>query len=564
MAPVGVVNSSAQETSLDIVLYSGRWWKHRHLLILNLMLVVPLVTSYTNGFDGSMMNGLQSVAEWKEYFDYPTSKQLGLFNAIQPVGSLCAIVPSPFILDKFGRRAGIFAGATLTLVGAIIQTLARNLPTFVGARFLIGFGTNLGMMASPLLISELAYPTHRAPLTALYNCLWFSGSIVAGWSTFGTFRIPNDWSWRIPSALQGLSSLIQFLFVWFIPDSPRWLISVGRDQEARDVLKKWHAGGEENNGLVHFEYHEVKRAIASEAERDRSTWVDLFRTPGNRRRMRIIIAVALFSQLSGNGLISYYLERVLNGIGIVSSRDQTLINACLAVWNFGFAVAASMAVDKVGRRNLFLTSNLGMFIGFAILTTCAGIYQTTGRERAGHGVLAMVFVYQAAYAIAYTPLLVSYSVEILPFFLRAKGLAMVYLTVTCALIFNQYTNPIALEALGYKYYLIYTIWLIFELVFVYFFAVETRGRSLEETAALFDREVVLPDMEDRPRRESVTVDHLSSQSSKASLPLPVQPPPTGGMMDKPRVFDGREGFQLYDLRGKPGSQSHGPVVVDRV
>ncbi|KAG9074943.1 hypothetical protein FS749_013453 [Ceratobasidium sp. UAMH 11750] len=440
------------------------------------------------------------------------------------------------------------------------------------------------MMASPLLISELAYPTHRAPLTALYNCLWFSGSIVAGWSTFGTFRIPNDWSWRIPSALQGLSSLIQFLFVWFIPDSPRWctsfvlfstflekellmevvVISVGRDQEARDVLKKWHAGGEENNGLVHFEYHEVKRAIASEAERDRSTWVDLFRTPGNRRRMRIIIAVALFSQLSGNGLISYYLERVLNGIGIVSSRDQTLINACLAVWNFGFAVAASMAVDKVGRRNLFLTSNLGMFIGFAILTTCAGIYQTTGRERAGHGVLAMVFVYQAAYAIAYTPLLVSYSVEILPFFLRAKGLAMVYLTVTCALIFNQYTNPIALEALGYKYYLIYTIWLIFELVFVYFFAVETRGRSLEETAALFDREVVLPDMEDRPRRESVTVDHLSSQSSKASLPLPVQPPPTGGMMDKPRVFDGREGFQLYDLRGKPGSQSHGPVVVDRV
>ncbi|KAG8741103.1 hypothetical protein FRC10_003316 [Ceratobasidium sp. 414] len=533
------------------------------------MLVVPLVTSYANGFDGSMMNGLQSVAEWKEYFGYPNSKQLGLFNAIQSIGSLCAIPPAPFISDKFGRRAGIFTGATITVAGTILQTLTRNLPTFVAARFLIGFGTTLAMMASPLLISELAYPTHRAPLTALYNCLWFSGSIVAGWSTFGTFRwstfgtfrIPNDWSWRIPSALQGLASLIQFLFVWFIPDSPRWsaVISVGRDEEAREVLKKWHAGGEENNGLVHFEYHEAKRAIMSEAERDRSTWLDLFRTPGNRRRMRIIIAIALFSQLSGNGLISYYLERVLNGIGIVNTRDQTLINACLAVWNFAFAVAASMVVDKYGRRKLFLTSNIGMFVGFAILTICAGIYQNTGRTRAGHGVLAMVFVYQAAYAIAYTPLLVSYSVEILPFFLRAKGLAMVYLVVTSALIFNQYTNPIALEALKYKYYLIYTIWLIFELVFVYFFAVETRNRSLEETAALFDGEAALPDMEDRPRPESVIVDHISSQSSKASLPLPAQPPLSAGMLDKPRVFDGREGFQLYDLRGKPGSQSH----VDR-
>ncbi|KAG9124450.1 hypothetical protein FRC07_011594 [Ceratobasidium sp. 392] len=158
MPPVGVA-SSMPEGPLDIVLYTGRWWKQRH---------------------GSMMNGLQSVAEWKEYFGHPTSKQLGLFNAIQSIGALCGIPPAPFIADKFGRRAGIFTGATITLAGAIVQTLTRNLSTFVAARFLIGFGTTLAMMASPLLISELAYPTHRAPLTALYNCLWFSGSIVAG------------------------------------------------------------------------------------------------------------------------------------------------------------------------------------------------------------------------------------------------------------------------------------------------------------------------------------------------------------------------------------------------
>ncbi|KAG9104819.1 hypothetical protein FRC06_008049, partial [Ceratobasidium sp. 370] len=463
---------SATNPLREIELYNGRWWKHRHLLILNLMLVIPLVTSYANGFDSSMMNGLQSVTGWKEYFGYPTSKQLGLFNAIQNIGALCALPLAPFISDKFGRRAGIFSGACITLVGSIVQTLTSNVPMFIVARFLIGFGTTLGMMASPLLISELAYPTHRVPLTALYHCLWFSGSIVSG----TTFRIPTDWSWRIPSALQGLPSLLQCVVVWFIPDSPRWLMSVGRDREALGILTKWHAGGEENNGLVHFEYHEIKQAIASEDEQDRSGWLELFRTPGNRRRMRIIVAIALFSQLSGNGSIGYYLERVLNGVGIVSSRDQTLINACIAMWNLVFAVGASMSVDRFGRRKLFLTSNTGMLISFAILTACAGIYQRTGQALAGQGFVVTIFVYQAAYAIAYTPL------EILPFSLRAKGLAIVYLTVISALIFNQYTDPIALEALKYKYYLIFTIWLIFELVFVYFFAVETRNRSLEETA----------------------------------------------------------------------------------
>lgn len=144
-------------------------------------------------------------------------------------------------------------------------------------------------MASPLLISEVAYPTHRAALTSLYNSFWFSGSIVAAWSTFGTFRIPSSWSWRIPSALQGLSSVIQLIFIWFLPESPRWLISKGRDDEARNVLIKWHAGGRKDDPLVALEFNEIKEALALEGNTAQVSWIDLFRTPGNRRRMRIIL-----------------------------------------------------------------------------------------------------------------------------------------------------------------------------------------------------------------------------------------------------------------------------------
>jgi hypothetical protein len=89
-------------------------------------------------------------------------------------------------------------------------------------------------------------------------------------------------------------------------------------------------------------------------------------------------------------------------------------------------------------------------VGYALLTACSATFAKTGNAHAGHGVLAFIFVFNGFYAIAYTPLLVSYTVEILPFFLRAKGLALMNFCVLAAIIFNQYTNPIALDALQWK------------------------------------------------------------------------------------------------------------------
>ena len=107
-----------------------------------------------------------------------------------------------------------------------------------------------------MLITELAFPTHRGPLTALYNTSWCLGSITAAWCTYGTFRIPSAWSWRIPSLLQALPSLIQVVGIWWIPDSPRWLIDRGRIDEARMLILKHHCGGDADDPLVEFEVFE--------------------------------------------------------------------------------------------------------------------------------------------------------------------------------------------------------------------------------------------------------------------------------------------------------------------
>jgi MFS family permease len=199
--------------------------------------------------------------------------------------------------DWIGRRKTIFFGACIMCCGVAIQTAAQNFGMFIGARALIGFGLSFALMAAPTLLTELAYPTHRAPLTSLFNCSWYVGSIVAAWSTYGTFFISNNWAWRIPSLLQGIPSVLQVCLVLLLPESPRWLIDNGREEQARRVLVKYHGDGNEDDPLVEFEMSEIKNSLAFEKEMNTSSsWKSLFATKGNRKRMMVVIAIGFFSQ----------------------------------------------------------------------------------------------------------------------------------------------------------------------------------------------------------------------------------------------------------------------------
>lgn len=463
------------------------WWKIRRLVVLNVWISILLITSSTNGFDASMINGLQSVDEWKQYFDYPSGSRLGLIASIQSIGGLCAYPFAPYIADGMGRKKTIILGAFLMVIGAMFQTASWSFSAFIGARFLIGFGLTFAVISAPLLILEISYPTHRGPLTSSYNTFWFAGSIIAAWTTYGSSHISSSWSWRIPSALQALPSVIQLLTVWWVPESPRYLVSRGFRAEALRTLAYYHSNGDEEDPLVEYQYEEIKAALLMEKIIEAQVgWRSLFMTAGNRRRMRVIIAIAFFSQWSGNGLLSYYLAQVLNFIGITDSKNQLFINGVLNIFNFGCATIAGLLCDRLGRRMLFISSTSLMLLFWTMLTLSIALYSRFNDHAAAIASVVLIFCYTSGYAIAYTPLIVSYTLEILPFSLRARGFAVFNFTVSLSIIINQYINPILLEKIGWKYYIVYACWLMFELVFVYWFIVETKGRTLEETAALFD------------------------------------------------------------------------------
>ncbi|KAH9923105.1 general substrate transporter [Amylocystis lapponica] len=491
MSP-GAVGPAVGLASYSQYLDPNRKWYNNHRLIrLHAWVVLLVITSSINGFDGSLLNSFQSMPQWREYFNHPTGGLLGVLSAIQNIGSLAGYPFAPYLSDGIGRRWTVWIGATI-LLGVAIQSAAYNIQMFIGARFCIGFGLTFATNSAPMLVSEISYPPYRAPLTSVYNSLWYSGNVIASWTSFGTEYIGNEWSWRIPSLMQALPSLAQFIFIPFAPESPRWLIAKGKEQEGLKILAYYHADGNEDDPLVQYEFNEIKAAIEFDHEVVRNvSWRTLFATPGNRKRVLVSCAIGFFSQWSGNGLVSYYLNKVFNTIGITSTTIQLLITGILAIWNLAWAIGISFYVDRLGRRFLFLTACGGCFIFFTMQTICSAQYAEHQNPVAAHAVIASIFLYYAAYDLAFTPLIITYTLEIMPHHIRAKGLNVFSFTVSVALIFNQYVNPIALDAIGWKYYIVYVCWLAFEFAFLWYFLIETKNKTPEETAALFDGEDVL-------------------------------------------------------------------------
>lgn len=133
---------------------------------------MPLFTAAAFGFDGAMMNGLQTVSQWREFFGNPTKGLLGIMNAIYPLGKLLGLLPTSWMSDRYGRKAPMVVGFSLMLIGAAIQGASQNLAMFIISRFLLGFGTPFISTPGVVLITEVAYPTQRGKLTALFNTFY--------------------------------------------------------------------------------------------------------------------------------------------------------------------------------------------------------------------------------------------------------------------------------------------------------------------------------------------------------------------------------------------------------
>ncbi|KAM0397651.1 hypothetical protein ACHAPZ_008275 [Fusarium culmorum] len=291
---------------------------------------------------------------------------------------------------------------------------------------------------------------------------------------------------RWQDSLQALPAIVNLVGLWFLPESPRWLVGQDRHEDARAILIKYHAGGDENSAFVAAEFEEIRAALQLELARTRS-WKELVQTKANRHRTFLFLCCAFFPQWSGNGLVSYYIAPVLRSIGINSQEDITLISGILQIGNMIVAMTGANLVNRVGRRPLFIVATSCMLADMVAWTITGSVFARTKSEATGAGILTCVIFFASSYNICWNPLAVAYPVEILPFNIRAKGIALLMGSIKGASFFNQFVNPIGLKNLGWKYYIVYCVWLCFVLLTVFFMFPETKNRSLEEISEVFEK-----------------------------------------------------------------------------
>lgn len=210
---------------------------------------------------------------------------------------------------------------------------------------------------------------------------------------------------------------------------------------------------------------------------------------GNRWRLAIAIILGLSSQWAGNGLVSFYLILVLRSIGIEDPEKQNLINGGLTIFCYGISIIGATSILRFGRRTILLVGFSGMASAYLIWTVLSSVSQQRNFEDGslGIGVVAMIFVFQLFYNLSIGPVLPTYILEVMPYTLRAKGYTIEQVFTYGAGLFNGFVNPIAMEALGWKYYIVWVVMLCAWLGLIWLLFPETAGRTLEEVSQIFDK-----------------------------------------------------------------------------
>jgi MFS family permease len=454
--------------------------------------------------------------------------------AINSVGTIVATLFSGYLSDKLGRRWAMAIGSATIVVAAVLQSAAVHVAMICLGRFILGIGGAICGVASPTLITEMAPARMRGRLTGTYNCFWYAGSLIAAGVTYATLQMSGTGSFRIPLALQALPSLVNLIFVWFISESPRWLVANGREDEAWQLLVKLHGNGDETDPVVIAEYAEITSTLEEEKKLAKSAWKELVATreyklhsnpeffsigymlithllaAGNRYRMMLNVCVGLFGQWSGNNLVSYYLPRVLSEAGIKDPHTQLLINIFVNIWNFFCALTGTVLIDFLGRRPMVIFATGMSCLWLMMLCIFSALYGGTGEH--GIATVAFIFLFYGLFSVGWTPMQALYPVEVLSYPMRANGMAANAFFANIASFVNQYCTPVAMTNIGWRFYIVYVCWDAFELFVVSKYFVETKGRTLEDLDHVFNK-TTPHDVEYGEKAASISEDGKASEKN---------------------------------------------------
>ena len=423
--------------------------------------VVAAIGGLIFGFDTAIVAG--ATRYMKEQFSL-SSLQEGWTVSVVLIGCMFGAGLAGPISDRIGRRRLMLVSAALFLVSAVGCALPRTIAEFVVFRFVGGLGIGSAAVLSPLYIAEIAPARVRGALVSVNQLAIVTGILLAyfvNWAFAGSG--PSNWRWMF--GMGAFPSVLFFLLLLRVPESPRWLVKNGREDEARTVLTRADSAAAAATGI-----RDIKDTLALEE----GSFRELFR-PAFRRPLLIAIVLAVFQQVTGINAILYYAPRIFEGAGFarMSAIGQSTL---VGLVNMLFTVVAIVLADRVGRRPLLLVATGGMGLSLVLLGAAFKFPVFPASA-----LLLIILLYIAFFASAMGPLVWVVMAEIFPIKVRGSAMGL----ATLVLWFADFLVTLTFPVISDRFHPSTAFWLYaamcaFDLVFIWFFLPETKGKSLEE------------------------------------------------------------------------------------
>jgi sugar porter (SP) family MFS transporter len=386
------------------------------------------------------------------------------------VGAIVGASMGGAMTDRFGRRGLIIVAGLIFIASSLGTALAPSVPFLIAARVVSGIAIGLASFLSPMYIAELVPARVRGALVAV-NMLAITTGIVAAYLT--DYALTGNGGWRWMFGLGVVPAVGLTIGMWFLPDSPRWLISKSRTDEARSALARLRSPEEIGPEVADIEQTTAKTS------RDWKT--ELFR-PSLRMPLIIGIGLALFQQLSGINTVIYYAPTIFKYAGFQGARASILAAVGLGIVMLCSHVVAIFLIDRVGRRPLLLVGIAGQVVGLAALGAAFHFKQLS--SSVGDIAVASLVVYVACFAFGLGPVFWLLISEIYP--LAVRGAAMSAATVAnwamnlvVAVTFLTLVHVVGRSSTFW----IYGAITVCAWVFIYKLVPETKGKTLEQIEA---------------------------------------------------------------------------------
>ncbi len=450
-----------------------------------LITTVATLGGFLFGYDSGVING--TVKGLQVAFQ-SNSVGTGFSVASMLLGCAVGAAAAGRLADMFGRKPLLLMSAVFFVISAWGSGIAGTTNEFIIYRILGGLAVGAASVMAPAYISEIAPPHLRGRLTSIQQVAIIVGLTAAFVSNYFIVKVAGDSTaefmmgfeaWRWMFWVELIPAAIFFFALFLIPESPRYLVSAGKKDEAHGVLTR--LAGEQKAGVV---VKEIEDTLAAD---HKPSLKDIFDPEGKGIRPIIWVGIglAVFQQFVGINVIFYYGSVLWEFVGF-TEEDGLLTNVIMGAVSIGAVLVSMALIDKMGRKPLLLIGSIGMAASLAVMAgvfSMASVTETGLALPAGLGPVALIaaVIYVAFFNFSWGPVMWVMLGEMFPNQVRGSGLAVSGFFQWIANFGITMTFPILLATTGlFSAYALYAVAAGISVIFVFKFVKETMGKTLEE------------------------------------------------------------------------------------